>query len=377
LEMQIEIGRVLTCRQPRPGLWEAEVSVAGRTGRALAYDSLVGPLQPGDRVLLNTTAVALRLGTGGVHFVLWVLGREKGYLRGPGHLMKMRYTPLQVKVQGWEETARAFPEGLGGMPVLVGSLHSQLGGACAGYKAVAGRSSKLAYLMSDGGALPAWYSELLARLRSAGLVDHVITCGHAFGGDQEAVNAFSGLLAARAWGAEAVVACMGPGVVGTGTVWGTTALEMGQMIDAASILGGRPVAIVRMGFGDPRARHRGVSHHVLTVLGRVAQRRCLVALPHLPPDIRVTIMGQLERAGVLARHGLAFSSGERGIQLLRREGIPMTTMNRGFEEEPHFFRSAGAAGEVAAMMVKRRETVTRDPRYGRRSRVHGRKEGEA
>src|ERR687888_2176230 len=36
---------------------------------AVVYPALVGPVGLGDRVLVNTTAVELGLGTGGVHFV--------------------------------------------------------------------------------------------------------------------------------------------------------------------------------------------------------------------------------------------------------------------------------------------------------------------
>src|SRR5690606_31758504 len=116
-------------------------------------------------------------------------------------------------------------------------------------------------------------------LRRLGVVDKTVTAGHALGGDVEAVTLFSGLLAAR-WvlGAAAAVVGMGPGVVGTGTPFGTTAVEVGQHADAASLLGGRVFAAPRLSFADPRPRHRGVSHHTLTAFGLVAQRRCTLAL---------------------------------------------------------------------------------------------------
>ena len=46
----------------------------GTEGAALNYPTLAGPCGVGDRVLLNTTAVELALGTGGKHFVVARLG---------------------------------------------------------------------------------------------------------------------------------------------------------------------------------------------------------------------------------------------------------------------------------------------------------------
>src|SRR5690606_18931997 len=130
----------------------------------------------------NTTAVVLGLGTGGFHFVLLTsrperdpamdlresrpdgdgpddpagsgtgAGARTGRGRkadptearprcaGPlaanprvtGHIMKLRYTPLQVRVLAAEEPASphhgvlAGVRDLGGMPVVVVELHSQL-----------------------------------------------------------------------------------------------------------------------------------------------------------------------------------------------------------------------------------------------------------
>ena len=54
-------------------------------------------------MLLNTTAVELSLGTGGYHFVIANLNNlESNFTKG-GHIMKLRYTPIQVKVDSVEE----------------------------------------------------------------------------------------------------------------------------------------------------------------------------------------------------------------------------------------------------------------------------------
>ena len=74
--MRLRHGTVRAIRTERPGVLELDVDVdddlgdRGSSGVAVAFTDLVGPLEPGDRVLLNTTAVALGLGTGGFHLVV-------------------------------------------------------------------------------------------------------------------------------------------------------------------------------------------------------------------------------------------------------------------------------------------------------------------
>ena len=76
------------------------MDVAGTPVRALAYPELTGAPEPGDRVLLNTSALDLGLGTGGYALVIAVPDRLPPDPDGPGHLVKARYTPMQVCVAG-------------------------------------------------------------------------------------------------------------------------------------------------------------------------------------------------------------------------------------------------------------------------------------
>src|SRR4051794_5437639 len=72
--------------------------------RALAYPVLVGEPRPGDRVLLNTTALAMGLGTGGQALVVALPDRlPPDAAPSPGHLVKARYTPSQATVLGVDE----------------------------------------------------------------------------------------------------------------------------------------------------------------------------------------------------------------------------------------------------------------------------------
>ena len=115
-------GTVTELLSERPGLQRVDTD----RGRAYALTQLTGTVAVGDRVVLNTTAVDLDLGTGGWHFVHWNLAREELHEPGPGHIMKLRYTSLQVDAGSAEEHHPGLPSRLDGMPVVVGGLHSQI-----------------------------------------------------------------------------------------------------------------------------------------------------------------------------------------------------------------------------------------------------------
>ncbi|MBW3615367.1 MAG: DUF3866 family protein [Actinobacteria bacterium] len=304
----------------RPGLQR----VLAGGDRAYVLTQLVGPVRPGDPVVLNTTAVELGLGTGGWHVVHWNLARQEWSQRGPGHVLKLRYTSLQVDTGAEEETVGA-PSSLDGMPVVACGLHSQVAGVAVVVKHLRPRA-RLAYLMTDGAALPLALSDLVHDLRQAGLLDLTISTGHAFGGDVEAVNVHSGLALARHLGADAVIAGIGPGVVGTGTRLGHTGLDVVTILDATSALGGTAILAERVSEGDPRERHRGVSHHTDTAR----------ELTSATPLDTAAALDQTPDVGAL----------------LAARGLRVTSMGRGPEEDPVFFQWCGAAGVVAARQVR-------------------------
>src|SRR6266702_7936948 len=314
--IRVRNGTVTAVLARRPGATEVAVAVepSGAEARALGYDDLIGPLAAGDRVVLNTTAVALGLGTGGLHLVMARIdgdGELGGDAEGPGHLMKARYTPAQVRVLAVEEEAsphRAAVESvtdLGGLPVVCAELHSMVPVVAAAARAAA-PGLRVAYVMTDGAALPLAFSRLAGELRSSGLVEGIVTAGQAFGGDLEAITVHSGLVAAReVLGADVVVVAQGPGGMGTGTALGFSGTQVAEAVNAAGALGGRPVACLRMSTADGRERHRGVSHHSLTALGRLALARASVAVPVLDdPELAAAVAAQLGAAGVAARHEL-------------------------------------------------------------------------
>lgn len=340
-----------------PQLQELVVEVEGKLQRAYNYPQLAGQVEIGAQVLLNTCAVELGLGTGGRHFVL---PTAAGGQLAAGHIMKLRYTPLQFNSLSVEEEDSPFHrqleefESLEGMPVILGTLHSMLPCLAAGLRFTESghsRQLKIVYIMTDGAALPLALSRLLPKLRGAGLVDLAITCGQAYGGDYEAINLYSALAAAKVLGADAAVVAMGPGIVGTGTTWGTTALSQGEAVNAVSILGGRPVAVPRISFADPRPRHRGLSHHTITALGKVALKPAILALPKLQPQEEELVHEQLVQAGLDRLHQIKKMDASYVLSQLAKLQIPLSTMGRGVEEERAFFLAAAAGGAIAADLL--------------------------
>jgi hypothetical protein len=250
--------------------------------------------------------------------------------------MKLRYTSLQADTGAAEEQG-TVPSDLGGAPVVVGGVHSQLPPIAVAI-AQARPGTRVAYVMTDGAALPIAMSDQVAALVDRGLVHGTITAGHAFGGDLEALNVPAALALARhRLDAEVIVVAMGPGIAGTGSPLGFTGLEAAPALDAAAWLGGRPIACVRCSDADERPRHQGISHHSRTVLDAVRSEVDVAVPPGIDP---------LE-----GRHRWhRIDPGPIGDQLAAH-GLRVTTMGRTVDEDPQYFAAAAAAGTLAAALV--------------------------
>jgi hypothetical protein len=100
------IGTVDSVLEARTGLQRVLVAIGeGEPERAYVLTMLTGEVAPGNRVIVNTTAVDLGLGTGGWHVVHWNLERTEWHERGPGHVLKRRYTSRQADVGSAEAHA--------------------------------------------------------------------------------------------------------------------------------------------------------------------------------------------------------------------------------------------------------------------------------
>ncbi|TNU73111.1 DUF3866 family protein [Miniimonas arenae] len=385
---------------------ETPALAAGAEVRALAYTALVGTPAVGDRVTLTCSALARGLGTGGYALVAALPDAlPADPPAGPGHLVKARYTPLQPLVLGVDEqespdheTLREADD-LAGMPVVVADLHSALPAIVAGLRSEAAALGlpvpRVAYVMTDGGALPAWFSRAAAGLREAGWIAGTVTVGQAFGGDLEAVTLHTGLLAARlVLGADVAVVTQGPGNLGTGTRWGFSGVAAGEAVNAAAVLGGRPVASLRVSAADARGRHRGLSHHSTTAYGRVALAVADIVVPTAAGladegaggygeadgerggehggagvgaggaggdhGVRGAYDGELEREVTLAAGDLCTPIGRHrfvpvaltGLRAaLEDSPVRLSTMGRGLGEDASPFLAAAAAGRWAARIL--------------------------
>ena len=314
-------GTVTAILSERPGLQRVEVEGE----RAYVLTQLIGPVAAGDEVVVNTTAVELGLGTGGWHVVHWNLSRREWSEPGAGHEMKLRYTSLQVDT-GASQTVSP-PRA--GTPVVACFLHSQIGAVASAFaQAAPGRT--LAYVMTEGGALPLALSDLIADLRDEGLLAVTVTAGQAFGGEREAVNLLHAL--ELCGDCDALVVAMGPGSLGTGSPLGFSGIEVANVIDAADTLACAPIVALRYSDADPRSRHQGVSHHALTALA-LAHESAIVPIPRREPVPEVDLHRVEE------------------VDVPDVSAWPYTSMGRTVAEDRKFFEYAAAAGVYAAQTV--------------------------
>ena len=204
--IQWRTGTVIRVRAQWPGAVEYDVTLGTSECNeihALAYTDLVGEPRPGDRVLLNVGALDRGLGTGGMALIVAIPDRlpVDPQPRPLGHIVKARYTPMQTMVLGVDEQESPHHEvlrnakGIDAMPVIMADLHSAVPAILAGLRDAA-PDVRAAYVMTDGGALPLAFSRTVAGLSEAGWLVGTITVGQSFGGDLEAVNVHTGLLAA-------------------------------------------------------------------------------------------------------------------------------------------------------------------------------------
>jgi Protein of unknown function (DUF3866) len=312
MALSLRRGRVTAVLERLPELIRCEVDGAP----CVAYPRLTGPVEEGDDVIVNVQARELGLGSGGfdVLHVNLTRGLELAGEEG-AHVMKLPYTPLQHAVLHDEESTE-LADALDGMPVVCCSLHSQVVPVCAGI----GEGVRVVYLQLPGGALPVSLSDAVRALKDRVLVETAVAVGACVDGDIHCVSTASALAWARSAGFEVAVCGIGPGVVGTATDLGHGGLAAAEAANAASALGGRPIVAVRRSDADERERHQGISHHALAVLSL-----CLGEVVINTED----------------------ATGWREAC----EGLPLSHMGRGPDDDPAFFEAAYAAGMTARTML--------------------------
>lgn len=334
--LALRSGTVVEAGGPHEPMQRLQVEVGGQTRPAVADVSLVGPAAVGDEVVVNVQARELGLGSGGFDIVHANLTRGLEGEGQPGaHVMKLNYTSLQHAVLPVEGEELRLP--VGGAVGVFG-LHGQLAPLAWAF-AQAAAGARLGYVQTAGGALPGALSSVVRELRARGLLAGHLTAGAAYGGEGEAITTAGALhhgLAEAGW--DAAACGPGPGILGSASALGHGGMAALDSAHAALALGSRAVVVARMSRGDPRPRHRGVSHHTRTVL-RLLLGEVVVPLPE---------GGEVEQDG-LQRHDVRRVPVD--LEGYRASGLPARTMGRELEEDPDFFAAALAAGRVLAGML--------------------------
>lgn len=305
-----------------------EGPLEGEVVAGIAYAALGCIPEVGDEALANTLGLEMGLGTGGIALVLPASSGEAPENRD--HFVKLPYTPLQLP-----SSPPPQADSLCSTPVAVLPLHSHLAPACCA-AATLWPGCRVAFVWQEGGALPAGFSRIVRELKERELLRTVVSSGNCFGGDLEAPNVYSALLAA-AETSDVIVAGIGPGVVGTATTHGHGGMSAAIALNAAASLGAGPVLALRVSLADPRERHRGLSHHSRAAL-EAALAGCRVAIPE---KARNSFGENLPE-----RHEyVSVDFGAGGLQ--ERFGLTFESMGRGYTEDPVFFDAAAAAVALA------------------------------
>jgi hypothetical protein len=312
------------------------VEVDGERRAAWADVELLGEMREGDEVVVNVAALDLGLGSGGFDVVHVNLTRGlEASGAGRDHVIKLNYTSLQHPVDPVELPRRASERAL---PALVLPLHGHLAPAAW----AAGQASpglKLGFVQTAGGALPGSLSRDIAQLRERRLLCDHVTAAPAYGGEHEALSVAGALdAAANGLGWDAAIVGPGPGIIGSGTRLGHGGMAALDSAHAAMALGLPTLLSPRLSEADPRERHRGVSHHTLTVLELLLGG---VEVP-VPADHPEATAQLADAAG--DRHKLHAALPD--LAGYAATGLPSRVMGRDIEEDKLFFAAALAAGHV-------------------------------
>jgi hypothetical protein len=323
-----------------------EVEIDGERRRAWADEVLLGEMREGDEVVVNAAALDLGLGSGGFDIVHVNLTRGLGGgVESDAHVMKLNYTSLQHPVDPFEATTNvdgpkspdmvdiSARQRVGAVGVL--PLHGHLAPA-AWAAAQAWPGKRVGYVQTAGGALPGSLSRDVATLRERGLLAGHITAAPAYGGEHEALSTVGALDAAAALGWDAVLVGPGPGIIGSDTEYGHGGMEALASAHAALSLKLPTILSPRLSSGDPRERHRGLSHHTATVLG------LLLAPVTVPiPEDAAEIASQVSAASIGLHRAEPVAVDLDGYAA---SGLPARTMGRALADDPLFFEAALAAG---------------------------------
>jgi len=356
---------------------------AGARRAAIADIGLVGLAEVGDEVIVNVQALDLGLGSGGFDVLHVNLTRgldgerdlDPAHPARP-HVMKLNYTSLQHAVEPVEDELLQLPVG---RPVAVLALHGQLA-ALAWAFAQGAPGARLGYVQTEGGALPGGHSRTVRLLRERGLLAGHVTAGASFGGEMEAITTAGALhhgLCALGW--DAAVCGPGPGIVGSSSSFGHGGMIALDSAHVSLALGCPTLLVARMSSSDERTRHRGISHHTLTVLDLLLEPITIALPAGMRSPVGADLLAGLRSVGLGTVFGGPMPSrpaqtldvrraiADRPARITRHDwrratvdlpayaasGLPADTMGRGLAADPLFFGAALSGGSVLAQLAGR------------------------
>lgn len=324
------------------------VEVEGERRAAWADQSMVGPAEVGDEVIVNTAAVDLGLGSGGfdvVHVNL-TRGLSGGETPAGIHVMKLNYSSLQHAVDPVEAPLDSPPRPSRAMPVLVLPLHGHL--APAAWAAASAGAGRVGFIQAGGGGLPGSLSRDGSALLDQGLLTGHLTAAPSYGGEREAISLVGALhAAAEQLGWDAAVVGPGPGILGSETRYGHGGMAALDAAHCGLALGLPTLLSPRLSAGDPRPRHRGLSHHTAAVLELLLEP---VEVP-LPADLDALLPEGASdpRAVIGGPHRV--SEHVADLDGYAAAGLPTRTMGRDLTADRLFFAAPLAAGAALGARI--------------------------
>ncbi len=346
--LKIRRGKIRSITHRGVSVDGAEVELeSGEVRPALSYQTLTGPVEEDDEVLVNIEALDLNLGSGGFDLVLANLTRG---LEGEGtegaETMKLNYTPIQHAVTPLEEkTGLEALESSLDIKVGVIALHGQLAATAFSLKG-AYDGKRVAYLQTGGGALPGSLSNTVGELLERDFIAEHVTVSPSFGGGHEALTLVGALKACdEVLDCDIALIGPGPGIQGSASVLGHGGMEALASSHAALALGTTPTIVPRASSADSRSRHKNLSHHTATVL-RLLLAPVTVALA--AEDIDSDFHRELVGTDSDSRHSIVNVSVDEAMSEYAESGLLAQTMGRSLNDDPLFFRQAIAGGLVLA-----------------------------
>jgi hypothetical protein len=329
--------------------------------KAINYTKETGLCTVEDLVVINTIGNRLGLGTGGYNFVYLNLSNkmeaEEALDRNHGHIIKMKYTPGQIRVKTVEERIefknvfdvepKLLPR-----PVIYTILHSMISPLVTTIKYIR-PNAIISCVFTYGGAMNANNSFTLKKLRSSELINSVITTGECYGGDYESINITTGIIFGfNQLNSDIIIVCCGPGVAGSSTFYGFSTFDFIGLIYISKLLGLCPVLIPRISMAYKRERHIGVSMQSLSILQTID-------FPvHVPiykdnEDIEGFnyIYNQLRDYGIINKHKIQFIDDPVIKKNIDFVDVNTRVMGRTYFEDPWFFNNCSSAGVYSVELL--------------------------